>query len=608
MPTGSEPTAEQVATYDGLRARGRSQRQAASEVGLSAAWASRRDASRSAEAWVPVVPSAEAQLLLDDFEAFRAAYLGHVSKAWMVEAADTVRRLLASPQPEFLVINIAPGCGKSTFLQDLFTWLLCRDRSIRTIYGADTEDNAKKATGLIQSFFEAQSPVPSSDALVAAGQAVKPTRVLADDFGSFKGDGLWTRGAFDILGKAAVKEPSVTAFGRGGGVMGNRAELVGWDDLVTEEITRSATANERLAEDWDGGLGESRLEPFGNGLAFLVGQRIGPRDLFRYNLDKRYVEIIDGEEVEHASYTHIVFPAHFDDICIGVHDKTVARSWPMGCLLDADRLPWGGPKGLAAKKRNSPRAYEVQYQQQEGTGSNALIENAWIFGGVDSEGVDRPGCLNRGRLLGEVPKDWDASCTSMVTVDPSGTQYWAIEWWLSNPGLNASALMRLHNRKMQSNQLLDWDGEHFTGLLEDLWHESVAVNRPITNVVVEINAAQRYLLTTHAVKKWREARKVAITPHTTARNKSDPELGLPILVEPFRQGWFDLPYGDVASRAQTVELANQLCSYSDRDDLKMACWFHRLWFYQLIRRTKALPTLPRPSWLSGSPRKMFAAR
>lgn len=604
MPTGSEPTPLQVTDYDAFRRQGLSQQQASARVGLSSAWASRHEKARGPVAYTPVTPPPEAALLLDDFEGFRAAYVGHVSKPWMVEAADTVRRLLASPDPEFLVINCPPSVGKSTLLQDVFLWLLVRDRTLRTIYGADTETNATKATALIKSYLEAQVPPQANPMLVAKQQEIQATRVLSHDFGAFfDGTMLERRNEFSILGSASTKEASVTAYGYNSGVMGNRAELVGWDDLVTEDVTRSPTANATLCEKWDGGLGESRLEPFSTGLLFLVGQRIGPRDLYRYNLDKRYTEIIDGEEIDDVhQYTHIVFKAHFDDLCVGVHESGVARSWPMGCLLDADRLPWGTAKGLGAKKRNSPRAYDIQYQQNDGNADGALIENAWIFGGTDSEGVDRPGCLDRERDISEVPKGWNGNLLSMVTVDPSATNYWGIQWWLSSPELNASALMRMIDKKMQANQFLDYDGELFSGVLEDLWQESVRVGKPITNVVVEINAAQRYLLTTHAAKKWMRARTVSITSHTTSRNKNDPALGLSIMIEPFRSGRVNLPYGSHLSRIMTAEYAKQFTGHADRDDQKMSSWFHFLQVHNLAPRTKPLPTLSRPSWLRNNPK------
>lgn len=540
---------------------------------------------------------------LDDFGLFRETYLCHVAKAWMSEAADTVVRLLATPSPEFLVINCPPGAGKSSFLQDLFTWLVVRDRRLRCMYGADTQQNATKATRLIRSYLEAVVPPRANPRLAAIGEAVQSTRTLAQDFGVFKPadrGGLWQADAFTVAyddgGSQAVKEATVTAYGRAGGTLGNRAECVGWDDLQTEQIHRSPTQQQTLNDDWDGGMAESRVEPTDQGLMFLVGQRIGPRDIYAYNRAKTVTEFVDGKEVDRQMYERIEFPAHFDDICVGVHEHGVARSWPHGCLLDAERLPWYGPKGLKAKKENSPRAYATQYQQQDGSDDDALIHRSWVYGGHDGEGVERPGCLNRRRRLGEKPREWEGHrLVSMATIDPSGTKFWAVQWWLLNHTIGARALMGLIDKRMEANQLLDWTGEKFTGVLEDLHHRSVAAGLPITHYVFEINAFGRHFNTTYAPREWRKVRKVAMLPHTTGRNKNDPDLGLSSLVEPYRAGKVDLPYDDVASRAATDILADQLTGYHDRDDQLMAAWFAELYFHRLDA-PRALPNLPRPSW------------
>lgn len=599
-----------VDRYVSERLRGLSQSKAAAAAGVSLAWASRFERSEAfrADEILRQLEGAMSQqqldLLLEDFGLFRETYLCHVAKAWMSEAADTVWRLYNTPSPEFVVINCPPGVGKSTFLQDLFTWLIVRNRRIRCMYGADTQANAAKATGLVQSYLEAVVPPRADPRLVVKGEAVQSSRTLAADFGAFKPDsergGIWRRDQFTVQfddgGSQANKEATLTAYGRAGGVLGNRAEAIGWDDLQTEQIHRSPTQQEQLNEDWDGGLGESRLEPTDDGILFVVGQRIGARDVYRYNLDKTVTEFVDGREVERKMYTQIVFPAHFDDVCVGAHEKGVARSWPHGCLLDAERLPFYGPKGLKAKKDNSPRAYATQYQQLDGTDDDALIHSSWIFGGVDADGVERPGCLNRDRRLGELPRGWqghDLSC--VVTVDPSPTQYWAVQVWVNNATLNARALMSLTDRRMQANQLVDWDGDRFTGLLEDLHGESFGWGLPVSHVIFEINAAQRFFTQMHSSRKWRESRKVALISHTTHRNKVDPEMGLTILCEPYRAGWYDLPFGDVAARAATSTLANQLTQASERDDQLMANWFNELHFHRLAA-PKRLPLLPRASW------------
>lgn len=600
-----------VVEYERLRAMGVNRSEACRRVGVSAAWGSKHDVGRT---YKQVLPPARLSAdfdpdVLEDFGLFRETYLSHVRKPWMDEAAATVWRLIHTPDPEFMVINCPPGAGKSSFLQDLVTWLIVKDRRNRCLYGADTRANATRATRLIQSYLEAVEPPFARPELVGRGEAVQSVRTLAADFGAFKPDsergGLWRQDEFRVEfndgGSQAVKEPTLLALGKDSGVMGNRFEACCWDDLVTEDVTRSAAQNEKLREEWDGGLGESRVEPGDSGLMFLVGQRIGPQDLYRYNLDKNVTEWIDGREVDRKMYTHICFPAHFDELCVDAHGKDQARAWPMGCLLDPARLPWYGSKGLKAKKENSPRAYAVQYQQQDGNSDDALIQHAYVWGGKDSEGVERPGCLNRSRVLGQLPHGWDShQLVSVVTVDPSPTQYWAVQWWVMNHTINARALMGLIDRKMTSNQVLNMHlnpggSPTFSGVLEDLYWTAKQAHLGFSHVIFEINAAQRWFTTSAEGREWKKARGVVVQDHTTSRNKNDPALGLASLVEPYASGAVDLPYGDLSSRIATETLARQLTQTFDRDDQKMANWFMELFFHRL-KAPKSLPLLPRPSW------------
>lgn len=543
--------------------------------------------------------------VVDDFGLFRETYLSHTAKAWMSEAADTVARLMDTPSPEFLVMNCPPSVGKSTFMQDLFTWLIVRNRRVRTAYCADTKDNAGLATALIKSYLEADLPPRADPRRVAAGEAVQSVRTIAADFGAFRPDsergGLWRSDVFRVdfadEGSQANKEPTLRAFGRETGIIGNRFDLIAWDDLVTEDNTRSTKQNQDLRSDWDGALGESRIEPDDTSLLFLVGQRIGPRDLYRYNLDKTVTEWVDGREVDRRKYTHIMFPAHFQEQCTGAHQRDVARSWPYGCLLDAARLPWYGPGGLKDKRDNSPATFAVQYQQQDGNAEDALVHNTWIYGGVDPAGVERPGCLNKTRALGQLPANVGANLISMVTVDPSPSEYWAVQWWIVDRANDSRILMDLHDKRMRADGLLDFlIGERkFVGLLEDMYWRSKTIGVPIAYVVFEINVSQKFVQQNDAWREWKKQRKVATLSHTTTKTKSDPDIGIAILKEPYRSGHVDLPYADVGSRVATDNLARQLSQSFDRDDQMMANWFMELHYSKLSAPSK-LPSLPRASW------------
>lgn len=576
---------------------------------MSEAWASKHDQGRSyraTPAWSGELDGGEPPTgVLDDFGLFRETYLSHSAKAWMSEAADTVARLMATPSPEFLVMNCPPSVGKSTFMQDLFAWLIARNRRVRTAYGAATKDNAADATALIKSYLESDQPPRADPRRVAAGEAVQSRRTLAADFGSFKPDsergGLWRSDAFRVdyadEGSQSNKEPTCRAFGRETGILGHRFDLIAWDDLVTEENTRSLKQNEDLKRDWDGGLGESRIEPDDTSLLFLVGQRIGPRDLYRYNIDKAVTEFVDGREVDRKKYTEIRFPAHYDEFCTGAHERGVARSWPHGCLLDAARLPWYGPGGLKDKRDNSPLVYAVQYQQQDGNAEDCLIHHSWVFGGTDADGVERPGCINKTRSLGQLPANLSSNLVSMVTVDPSPSQYWAVQWWIIDRANDSRILMSLEDKRMRADGLLDYliDERKYVGMVEDLYWKAKSLGVPLSHVVFEINVSQKFVQQNDAWRKWRQTRNVALISHTTTRTKHDPDVGLAIMKEPYRSGHVDLPFADVASRVATENLARQLSQSFERDDQMMANWFMELQ-YSKLSAPKRLPLLPRASW------------
>ena len=65
---------------------------------------------------------------------------------------------------------------------------------------------------------------------------------------------------------------------------------------------------------------------------------------------------------------------------------------------------------------------------------------------------------------------------------------------------------------------------------------------PISHWIVEVNAAQRFLLAHDFVRKWQALRMVNVIPHTTSRNKLDQNLGVEALLPPlWRTGQVRLP-------------------------------------------------------------------
>lgn len=632
--SGVPPTApftrvapERWQMYFACRAQGMSQRKASAEAGISLATVSRMEQGKTtkstAEArrlWAQsgIAPVRthltmhnDAKRALEDFGFFRKRFFGRVSSPWQEDAGYRLAELMATPDREYVVMNMPPGSGKSTLMtHDVVAWLLCRDRSLRVLIGSATQSLARTYVSRLRNTFDRINPPRASEDLLAAGLAVDAGSTLMSDYGRFRPphSQRWRDDEFVIAQSSeddtlTDKESSVTAFGRDTGVLGGRFDLCIWDDLVDRKTLRSAEARAKLEEDFDNEL-ETRLEP--GGLFVLQGQRMGPADLYRYALDKKGAppidedgfEIDDGRELP-RKYHHIVYPAHDEKRCEGKHPRTM-KAWPQSCLLEPVRLDWAL---LRRVQSSSEGKYRTVYQQEDLDPDSVLVHPLWVKGGNDPTSGERfLGCWDESRKLGEWPQNLIGKVHSIACVDPSGERYWGATHWASQDSTDTDHLVQLSRQHMMAGQLLDQlqDGT-FVGLMEDWQQNSRAMGHPITHWIVEINAAQRYLLQYRHVMDWQRSRQVIIIPHSTHKNRSDPERGVETLGNVYKYGQVRLPSGDQHSRLMSMKLVQEATTYpaGPSTDLLMSQWFLRYNLPNLRRKNSTFPTQERPSWLGG---------
>lgn len=549
--------------------------------------------------------SVEGARALEDFGYFRRRYLARASVPWADEAAKQISELLATEQKEFLVINIAPGVGKSTmFTHDLPAWLIARNRGLRVMIGSRTEQQARMYTNRLRRTFEREIAVKADPKLVELGLAADAESTLVADFGVFKpaNNDLWTKAEFVVqqLDGTAVedKESTVTAYGMDSGFLGGRFDFIIWDDLVDKKTLRG---EQELLTQWWEQEAESRLEP--GGLLILQGQRLASDDLYRYALDLKDVDV-DGEMSDSApkKYKHVVFKSHYDELCKGGSHSNV-KPYPDGCLLDPVRLPW---RELQRVRTNREDRFLVMYQQEDFDPDSQLVPLLWVDGGVDSQGVAFPGCWDSDRGIGQVPKNLGGDWFSVITADPSPSKNWSVQWWLYQPETEIQYLLDLYRGQMDAPDFLDWNhstGE-FSGLLDEWVHRAKDMGKPITYVIVEQNAAQRFLLQYDHVKRWQSINGVNVVPHSTHRNKSDAEFGVQTLAPHYRFGRVRLP-GAVAdgSRKKIMPMVTELSTWPEgkTDDCVMAHWFLQWNAPKLFHVSpKNPPKFARPSWVGGS--------
>lgn len=558
----------------------------------------------------------EALAALDDFALFRRRYFGRGPSPWQVDAGEKVVALLAeaqrSQEAEYLVLNAPPSAGKSTLWHDVCCWLICRDRRVRILYGSRTSGQAMRYTSRVRSSLSRRSLATPKDLDVAAGLAVRPDGVLSRDFGRFKPLDrftAWQKGGFIVAQLddegTGEKEPTVTAFGFDSDYLGMRVDLAIWDDLVDPKNIRTAEIMEQLQEDWDN-VAEERIE--GGGLCVLQGQRLRHNDLYRYCLDKKRAkdeeddEAPDGDWV--AKYHHIVYPAHAEARCHGLHKRTDTPFDPrdpdgQGCLLDPKRLSW---RKIKTEMDESPDKFRVVMQQEDLDPGLALVRPIWVAGGKDEEtGSLHPGCWDHERGLWEWPT-FQGAFHQAVVIDPSPSNYWACQQWVYHHESERQFLIAIDRRRMEAPELLDWsaDRQCFTGFLEDWWGRSSELGHPFRYVVVEVNVAQKWLLQYDHAKRWATKRGVSFVPHTTGVRKSDDAQGIPSLKTLWRTGRVRLPGKADGSRAAAEMLVREALRYphGTTDDQVLGHWFFNFTLAKLSPRqpTKRVGAR-RPSWL-----------
>jgi hypothetical protein len=578
---------------------------------------------------------------LKDFSYFQERYLGRVALPWQADAAETIVKLAASPQEEYLVINCPPGSGKSTLMiHDIGAWLIARDRGIRICVLSSTQTNAEKFANQLRKTLEATSPIRADEKQLKRGTAKDAVTTLSKDFGRFKPEeqGTWTKNKFQVdrPGDAAAnKENTVEAFGKDQAFLGGRYDVVICDDIQDpSKVTTLEALNE--LKDWFSTYAESRIEE--GGLFVLNMQRVGAEDISNYALEMLSFDPNDDDEVDLEDlaeqeaererlgidplpirdgrvrkYRHIIYKAHADGEgeCKGSKFHGLkAPAYPIGCLLFPRKLTYAK---MRTKEANDRGKYRLWYQQEEVDTGNVLVEPIWIKGGRDDYGVQRHGCWDNNRGVRELPEDITTDIFSFLSVDPSPSQFWAVGWWIYHRASNELYLIDLVRQRMTSAAFFDTSPNTgiSQGVLVDMFEASRAIGAPLTHLIAEVNAAQKFMYDSSAIVQWLRARGVALMPHTTTtQNKNSQEFGVQGLQPWFRDGRIRLPGRQadlLLSRTRSMKLVDEVTRYkldgttTMTDDCVMQTWFATRAVNSLYRTKKELPRMnSRPSWIGRS--------
>jgi hypothetical protein len=567
----------------------------------------------SAEALRGAIPfdelSKEAFRALSDFAYFRYRYFGRKSTPWQEEAGNQIEEWLLTERKEYAVVNCPPGSGKSTlFTLDIPAWLTTKRRSIRGLIGSASQTLAENYIRRLKNALESPWPMRAESEEMDAGLAFDAEASLLSEYGLFKVEGtpLWAAHAF-IVGQSdnrplTEKEPTWSGYGLDSAFIGGRFDICIWDDVQEDRHLVSLDRIDKARDRWDK-VAEKRLEP--RGLLVLQGQRLSPEDLYRHSLNKKAgsSEVRDHEGCCEAEpgrkYHHIRYRAHYETFCSDEHNP--GDYYPNGCLLDPYRLPW---IELEAEMENHAGNFAQVYQQEDTDPERTLVDMFWIKGGRSVTGEIFPGCWDWERDLWELP-NISLPYISYLCVDPSPKNYWGITLWVYHPATQLRFLMALHNTKMRLEQFFDWSDpdRRFVGLLPEWYDRSVTAGYPLTTLIFEQNAAQRFFLATDALRRWQQQTGVRVIGHeTSAANKLDPELGPQQLGPLYRRGLVRLPHGSQAAALGSLKLIDEVTRYpmGRKDDLTMSQWFGEADLSHIYARKPPERYSWRPSWMAAA--------
>lgn len=479
---------------------------------------------------------------LTDFRAFRAEFCDRETPPFQVEIANMVSTKIHQK----LLVLCPPGHGKSQcFSIDYPIWEMLRARAM---VGMVVDGRELYKDGWSCMLISKSQPMAQAF-LSQIKRTLEQNNKLAATYGRLKPEypEAWKRDQLTVDGFPVRKEPTFIAAGAGSHIFGWRVHLIIGDDIVDGENSGTPQAAEKL-QIWHADELMSRLEP--DGVAAMVGTRFSTFDLYG-KLWRQKTD--DGEPLWHP----VLYRAHDDSNCSGEHCEVCKercvhdKPWPAGCVLWPGRFGYRKLRALRSGGQTSSR-FEFIYNQYEYPDEDALVKPEWI-----------EKCKDKERVIWDIPPASRIVCT----IDPSPTQWAVAQCWAYRQAEDKRYLVaQFRKRKMQAPEYIALIREWTTLLrqkgVEPLW-------------VVEVNAAQRWLLQSTEYQMMRAEMGVSVIPHTTGRNKADPVLGIGSLGPAYEFQKVSLPWGDPTAMREVQPLIEELISYptSETDDTIMAQWF-----------------------------------
>ena len=262
------------------------------------------------------------------------------------------------------------------------------------------------------------------------------------------------------------------------------------------------------------------------------------------------------------------------------HDCFVRRADGVLDSLWPDR--WSLSKLETERRSQGTLSFNRRYRNIC-TAEEDLAFREIYFEGGEEDGRVYPGCLNRERSFGELPRGDDnkpLGLNIIISLDPaSGTRS-------SDAAMPAMVVAGYdHKDKLRKRYLLDiWsDYTSYHGLLDRALYFQKLYDAGM--FVIEVNAFGKWLMDDDAPQiKELKRLGVRIVPHTTGRNKLDSEWGVKSMEPFFMDGLWDFPFATPSDQKKLEPYYEEFKMYPQGlTDYCMATWFIDL---QIRRRSR----------------------
>lgn len=458
---------------------------------------------------------------------------------------------------DLVMVNMPPEHAKTTSITiNYVVYRICMDPNIRVILVSKTAEMAKKMLYAIKT----RLTHPKFEEMITQ---------YAPAGGFDQNSEAWNQNMIYISDDArdsGEKDPTVQALGIRGHIYGARADLIILDDTV--DLTNAHEYDKQI--DWLQSEVISRVSASGSML--VVGTRLAAKDLYSELRDPhRYPD-------EESPWSYLSMPAVLE---FKENAEDWVTLWPKSNqpepgskadtqVPDEDGLfpKWDGSRLAQKRRRVSPRAWAMVYQQQQ-------VADDAIF---SAEAIKAS--INGNRMCGPIPK-------GMVNQRKDGMDGLIIVAGLdpATSGHTAAVVIGL-DIKTQKRYVLDVYNK--PGITPEAMREMIkgwTDRYKVSEWRIERNGFQGFLVHDRELNEYCSSRGSIIKPHFTGQNKHDADFGvasMTVLWNGWQDGYQLIELPSTHGQESAKQLIEQLVTWhpdapkNQKTDIVMALWFAEL--------------------------------